>query len=417
MAWTDLTWRQLALRLATAAVVWSLAAPLALFFVLTLLLRFVWSPRSGFWRPKPRDQPPEALLDTTLGQHEYVTLAKGIKLHYVHNGDTNRPLMLFLHGFPEFWYSWKHQLQEFAKDYWVVAVDMRGYGDSDKPSGTSSYRADILVDDVRELLDAFERPRASLVGHGWGAAVAWMFLERYPERVERLASIGAPHPYVFQRALALNRKQLKRSWYFFLFQVPWVPELVLRCDDLACLSAALRRGRRHSPTVTDQDLEAYKYTFGKSGALTGPLNYYRAAGWGLPRRWRPHRCAALADDVAVDEGITPDEKEPKTGESVAKEDEETEDVQQNNFNAADSTTPPSPTGSGAPDGTADAAPAPSVLVLLGGRDAYVEHSTAFRTRKQFPNVSVVIVRDANHFAHLDDPAAVNRHLRKFMAAD
>ncbi|KAK3932464.1 Epoxide hydrolase 4, partial [Frankliniella fusca] len=331
MAWTDLTWRRLGLRLLTAAVVWSLAAPLSAYFAVTLLLRLVWSPRSGFWRPKTRDQPPEALQNAELGQHEYVTLDKGIKLHYVHKGDTTRPLMLCLHGFPEFWYSWKHQLQEFSKDYWVVAVDMRGYGDSDKPSGTTAYRADILVDDVRELLDAFERPRATLVGHGWGAAIAWMFLERYPERVDRMVSIGAPHPYVFQRSLALNRKQLARSWYFFLFQVRWVPELVLRCDDLACLSAALRRGRRNPPAVTDEDLEAYKYTFGKPGALTCPLNYYRAAGWGLPRRWRSRRRgASAAVDGAVDGGgdvASEDESKP-ADEGVIKEVEEAEDEQQ-----------------------------------------------------------------------------------------
>ncbi|XP_034250899.1 epoxide hydrolase 4-like [Thrips palmi] len=427
MAWYRLSWRRLLLRVATVAAVWLLSAPLALYFSLVLLVRVAWNPFGGFWRPKPRTQPPPVLQDAALGQHAYVTLSKGIKLHYVHTGDSSRPLMLLLHGFPEFWFSWKHQMQAFSQDYWVVALDMRGYGDSDKPSGSSAYRADALVDDVKELLEAFERPRATLVGHGWGAAVAWMFAERFPEKVDKMVSIGAPHPYVFQQALVFDRKQLMRSWYFFLFQVPFLAELVLQSDDLACLSAALRRGRRDPPAVTDQDLEAYKYAFGQPGALTAPLNYYRAAGWGLPRRWRRRAAPAstvedAGQDTSADISATTSEDHSEDAtdatEDTSADNSHEDAAEETNATKADAATDeraePERSMPARPTAEAVSSALPDVLVLLGGRDAYVEHSTAFRTRKKFPNVRVVIVRDANHFAHLDDPEAVNKAVRKFL---
>lgn len=206
-------------------------------------------------------------------QHEYI-VSNGIRLHYVTQGEG--PLMLMLHGFPEFWYSWRHQIPEFAKDYKVVALDLRGYNDSDKPSEQSAYLMSELIQDVEGVIQGLGYDRCVLVGHDWGGAIAWCFAYAHPEMVERLIVMNIPHPAKFAEGLR-TPQQLMRSWYTFFFQLPVLPELVLQAFDYEAISNALAGMAVDKSTFTPTDIEAYKDAAAKRGALTAMLNYYRNA--------------------------------------------------------------------------------------------------------------------------------------------
>lgn len=208
-----------------------------------------------------------------MWQHEYI-VSNGIRLHYVTQGEG--PLMLMLHGFPEFWYSWRHQIPEFAKDYKVVALDLRGYNDSDKPSEQSAYVMSELIKDVEGVIQGLGYDRCVLVGHDWGGAIAWCFAYAYPEMVERLIVMNIPHPAKFAEGLR-TPQQLMRSWYAFFFQVPVLPELILQAFDYEAISNALTGMAVDQTTFTPTDIEAYKDAAAKRGALTAMLNYYRNA--------------------------------------------------------------------------------------------------------------------------------------------
>ena len=130
--------------------------------------------------------------------HDFIT-TNGIRLHYVTQG--SGPLMLFLHGFPEFWYSWRHQIPEFAKDYKVVAIDLRGYNDSDKPADSTAYSMPEFINDVQGVITGLGYERCVLVGHDWGGAIAWSFAYAHPEMVERLIVLNIPHPAKFAEGL------------------------------------------------------------------------------------------------------------------------------------------------------------------------------------------------------------------------
>ncbi len=204
-------------------------------------------------------------------KHEYLT-TNGVKLHYVTQGEG--PLMLMLHGFPEFWYSWRHQIREFANQYKVVAVDLRGYNDSDKPEDPSAYVIDELVKDVKGIIQGLGYDSCVLVGHDWGGAIAWTFADLHPEMVEKLIILNLPHPAKFAAGLR-TPQQLLRSWYIFLFQLPWLPELLLQSSDYLPIEAAFRQMAVNKNAFTQADLEAYKDAAAKRGALTAMLNYYR----------------------------------------------------------------------------------------------------------------------------------------------
>ena len=149
---------------------------------------------------------------------DYVTV-NGVRLHYVSAG--KGPLILFLHGFPEFWYAWKDQLAEFGKDHLAVAPDLRGYNLSDKPADVDQYRMSALVEDVRGLAEHFSREKKFiLVGHDWGGAVAWAFAIAHPEYLEKLVIVNAPHPGIFGRLLASDPQQQNASQYMLMFRRP-----------------------------------------------------------------------------------------------------------------------------------------------------------------------------------------------------
>jgi pimeloyl-ACP methyl ester carboxylesterase len=196
----------------------------------------------------------------------------GLKLHYVTEGEGD--LMLFLHGFPEFWYSWWHQISEFAKDYKVVAIDLRGYNDSDKPQAQSAYVMTEFVEDVKGVIEGLGYGRCILVGHDWGGAIAWSFSHAYPELVSRLIVMNIPHPAKFAAGLKTLQQMLK-SWYIAFFQIPFLPELLIQLDDYRLIEEAFRGMAIDQSAFTDEDIEEYKNAFAKRGVLISVINYYR----------------------------------------------------------------------------------------------------------------------------------------------
>jgi pimeloyl-ACP methyl ester carboxylesterase len=238
---------------------------------------------------------PDATLAAEL-THGEALLDDGVRLHYVEAGPSDGPLVVLLHGFPEFWYSWRRQLPALAAaGFHAVAPDMRGYNRSDRPREWRKYDTDRLADDVLGLIRHFGAERTLLVGHDWGAAVAYATAMRHPEAVTRLAILNVPHP---ERMLAGFRtfKQLKKSWYMFFFQIPSLPEWLLARDGFSFAKRSLRAGSAPG-SFTDEDLERYVEAWSQPGALTGMINYYRAALRQSPRgalsRLRPIQAPTL----------------------------------------------------------------------------------------------------------------------------
>lgn len=198
----------------------------------------------------------------------------GVKLHYISQGEGS--LMLMLHGFPECWYSWRYQIPEFAQDYHVVAPDLRGYNESERPQAVSAYAITELVKDVKGLITGLGYDRCVLVGHDWGGAIAWQFAYAYPEMVERLIVMNLPHPAKFAEGLK-TPQQLLRSWYIFFFQIPLLPEWLLQQDDYRAIGRAFTEMAVDKSAITEADERVYRNAAAKPGALTAMLNYYRQA--------------------------------------------------------------------------------------------------------------------------------------------
>src|SRR5690348_8353231 len=209
----------------------------------------------------------------------YVTV-NGVRLHYVSSG--KGPLILFLHGFPEFWYEWKNQLAEFGKDHLAVAPDMRGYNLSDKPADLDQYKINVLVEDIRALADHFSHQKKFiLVAHDWGGAVAWAFAIAHPEMLDKLVIVNAPHPGVFGRLLATDPAQQRASQYMLMFRSPQA-EQNLSANDYAWLVTAVLGDGLKNGVFTQEDKQAYIKAWSQPGALTGGLNYYRGNETGPP---------------------------------------------------------------------------------------------------------------------------------------
>jgi len=244
----------------------------------------------------------------------------GIKLHVALAGPKDGQPVLLLHGFPEFWYGWRNQIEPLAKaGYRVIIPDQRGYNLSDKPKGVRSYHIDILVADTLGLIDALGYQKADLIGHDWGAAVAWETAIRHPERLYKLGILNVPHPAVMRNFLRRgDPEQLRRSWYIFAFQIPWLPEYVLRKNNWRNAVRVLRSsGNVH--TFSKEDIEGYKKAWSQPGAMHAMINWYRAAVqywrktkgnqmvkvptlmlWGMKDVALSHRMARLSMDYCED---------------------------------------------------------------------------------------------------------------------
>ena len=200
-------------------------------------------------------------------QHGYADV-NGVRLHYAVAGSGK--LILFVHGFPEFWYAWKNQLTEFGKDHKAVAVDMRGYNLSSKPTDVDQYRVGVVMEDIRALAEKLGYKKFILVAHDWGGGIAWAFAIAYPEYLEKLVIINAPHPAIFARELRENPLQQKASQYMLEFRSPGA-EAALSANHYAALLQGV------SGAFSEEDKEIYVEAWSQPGALTGGLNYYRAA--------------------------------------------------------------------------------------------------------------------------------------------
>lgn len=240
-------------------------------------------------------------------QHGYIT-ANGLRFHLVETGVGD--LVLLLHGFPEFWYSWRYQLPVLGKYFRVVVPDLRGYNDTEK---RGPYHIATLTADVHELVHALGYERAHVVGHNWGGAIAFATAALYPEIVNKLVVLNAPHAPALAREYRHNPRQVFKSWYVGLFQLPWLPEFLLGAFNAWGIRRMLRTASRDAKTFTNQDLRAYADAILKPGALTSALGYYRALRLReaqRTRRWRTITAPTLIlwgeRDVALEVGLTRD---------------------------------------------------------------------------------------------------------------
>ena len=214
-------------------------------------------------------------------QHAYA-MTNGIRMHYVTQGEGE--LIVLLHGFPEFWYSWRHQIPSLARRFRVVVPDLRGYNDSDKPD--SGYDLDTLTEDVRGLLEALGERTAIVVAHDWGGAIAWHWAQQFPDQIRKLVVLNSPHPACFRRELLSNVDQLRRSWYMFLMQMPLLPEWLVQLNlgnvvKQVFQDTAIRKG-----AFSKADLAVYREALSTPNVLTSAMNYYRQLfHWRQVQNW------------------------------------------------------------------------------------------------------------------------------------
>ncbi len=247
-----------------------------------------------------------ASAQNTAIRHDFAEI-NGVRLHYASAGAGK--LILFLHGFPEFWFAWKNQLAHFGRDFFAVAPDQRGYNLSSKPAEVPSYEVKFLVEDVRALAQHLGQERFILVGHDWGGVVAWAFAAQYPQNLEKLVIINAPHPAIFARLLRENPVQQQASQYMLMFRSPQA-EQILSANNYCFLAEKVMgfKHERFAALFNEDDRKAYLEAWSQPGALTGGLNYYRAALVGPP-------VDGFAVTRANDRGVYPDSIGAVTRES------------------------------------------------------------------------------------------------------
>lgn len=217
--------------------------------------------------------------------HEFVPV-NGLRLHVVKSGPADGPVVLLLHGFPEFWYGWRRQIPALtAAGFHVWAPDQRGYNLSDKPRGIRAYDIEHLADDTLGLIEASGRDRVHVVGHDWGAAVAWWVARLFPERLERMVIMNGPHGSVMKKQLRENPEQRRRSRYMLFFRLPFVPEMALAVGNWR-VGLDILRSSSLPGAYSDDDLEMYRRAWSRPGAMTSMINWYRAL------RFRPTRRAS-----------------------------------------------------------------------------------------------------------------------------
>jgi epoxide hydrolase 4 len=287
-----------------------------------------------------------------LGEHHFVDL-EDVRLHFVQAGDSNGPLVILLHGFPEFWYSWRYQIPHLAEmGFCVIAPDMRGYNLSSKPAEIESYDSDYLSRDVAALIQHMKRETAIVVGHDWGAAVAWYFAMRYPQMLSRLVIMNGPHPNEFPRQL-MSPSQILKSLYMFIFQVPGLGERLIAKNNYARLYRLFRKNPVNPLTFSSQDIERYIEAAARPGALTAMLNYYRAAARALMNSKSP------------------------AGQSVKK----------------------------------------PVLVIWGQQDTALGPQCAYVRPSLATDLEMLKIEGCSHWVQLDRAAEVNKALREFLKSE
>lgn len=235
-----------------------------------LIKRFIISLwKSGSELEKPRSTPPSCYVESYVGSHSYIKLKK-VKLHYVESGSVGKPLLLLLHGFPDCWFGWRYQIPILSNHFRVVALDLKGFGDSDKPAWRRSYRVDILIEEVYSVIRALGHTSCTLIGHDLGALLGWYFVHHYPEMVEKFVCISCPHPNIYWNELP-KHNIFNERWINFC-QMPYLAEMEVLKDDLKILDKCYPHLARKKETSV---IDAYKYIFARPEDWTGPINYYR----------------------------------------------------------------------------------------------------------------------------------------------
>uniref|UniRef100_A0A7E4V5V2 AB hydrolase-1 domain-containing protein n=1 Tax=Panagrellus redivivus TaxID=6233 RepID=A0A7E4V5V2_PANRE len=288
-------------------------------------------------------------------KHGFADLSE-IRMHYVEAGDSKAPLMLLIHGFPEFWYSWRHQLKYFAKSYHVVAIDMRGYGQTSKPDGIENYDIKNLIKDVVEVMLATGHGQAYIVAHDWGANVAWYLAAVHPELVKKLIILNMPHPTSFIKELTSSKEQFFKSWYMFFFQFPYFPEFFFEHTSNKNLIGVFTHppsGLINSENFTPEDADAWRYTFQERNSLTEPINYYRAA----------KRRLCLGTTIITD---------------LIK---------------------------------------PETLIIWGAKDSALNLSAAEDSLTRCEKATIKIILNASHWVQQDEPDLVNEYIEDFLSGD
>ncbi len=204
---------------------------------------------------------------------EKLIKTNGIELHTVMIGEG--PPLVLLHGFPDFWYGWKSVISGLKNMFKLIIPDMRGYNLSDKPEGVEKYKIEILVEDIKGLIESLSLGKVFLAGHDWGGVVAWAFAEKYPKLLQKLAILNAPHMKIFQQKLRTDKKQQKASFYIFEFLKPDGEKFLFK-DDYKWLKFAVFEGMKNKSNLTDFDKEQYLSAWTRPGAILGGVNYYRA---------------------------------------------------------------------------------------------------------------------------------------------
>jgi pimeloyl-ACP methyl ester carboxylesterase len=242
----------------------------------------------------PQENKYNILATTESWQHQFI-VTNGIRMHYVTQG--LGPLIVLLHGFPEFWYSWRFQIPFLAEHgYTVVAPDLRGYNDTDKPR--KGYDIPTLLRDIEWLIKGLGQQKAIIVGHDWGGALAWAFAINYPEMTERLIVMNAPHPAAMMREMR-TLKQLRKSWYMFVFQIPWLPEYMLGRNHANEIGKMLRGAALQKSAFPREVTAKYQEVMSKPGAIKAAISYYRQLFRPLPSSFKSYEVRIEAPTLLI----------------------------------------------------------------------------------------------------------------------
>ncbi|XP_031638878.1 epoxide hydrolase 3-like [Contarinia nasturtii] len=225
------------------------------------------------------DKPPPCLVDNRIGLQSYVKL-KGTKLHYIEAGNQSDPLILLLHGFPDCWLGWHNQIKELSRFYRVVALDLKGFNDSDKPQWRKEYKIHKICDELLQFIKSLGSNSVSIIGHDIGAVIGWFFAHTHAENVDRFVSVSASHPNLMWDNLQ-SKSLINDHWLKFV-QLPYLPEMEMTRTDSKFIERTLSHLNKEVYNNSDlllhqipNKLDAYKYVFSRKSDWSGPLNYYR----------------------------------------------------------------------------------------------------------------------------------------------
>jgi len=290
--------------------------------------------------------------------HHYADI-NGIRMHYAAAG--SGPMLLFLHGFPEYWGVWKNQLMELQTDFLCIAPDMRGYNLTEKPEEPKKYHISYLIEDIRQLSEYLGHKKFFLVAQDWGAQVAWSFTLRYPEYVEKFIAVNATHPALFNKVLQSDPEQQMASQYMLQLRSPDAEKL-LSLNNFEWLRKEIIENLQLQGLLTEESAAEWVDAWRQPGALTGGLNYYRAAEEGPPDGKGNPGGSNLIDDLPPEQLVV----------------------------------------------------YVPVLLLYCENEKYRTPNSLTGIERYVPNIRIVHVPDASHWLTIEKPLFLINHIRDFM---